>query len=203
MSEAPDRPAASAAPVVVLTIGHSNHPLATFLDLVRRAGATLLIDVRSVPASRRLPHFAGPTLARALADHGIGYAWLGEALGGRPGDPALIVDGRPDYEAMARRPAFAVGLDRVAALAASARPALMCAEREPLDCHRFLLVARHLSARGATLRHVLADGRIEEHGETERRLLGVTRLAGDDLFAPSLDRRLDEAYRRRSALRRR
>lgn len=190
-----------AAPgAVVLTIGHSNHDLDHFVALLMGAGATVLVDVRSVPASRWLPHFNGKALECALAATGIGYAWLGAALGGRPADPALVVDGVPDYEAMARQPAFAAGIEQVATMATAGTPALMCAERAPLDCHRALLVAPALAARGLAVRHVLADGTVEDHTETERRMMtarGAGELFGADPAA---------AYRhqaRRAALKRR
>ncbi|MGH6718675.1 MAG: DUF488 family protein [Alphaproteobacteria bacterium] len=194
------------ARATVLTIGHSSHPLATFLGMLATAGASHVVDVRSVPASRRYPHFAGRRLAASLAACGIGYLWLGIELGGRPADPSLIAAGVPDYEAMARRPAFAEGLGHVARLARDARPALMCAEREPLACHRALLVARHLVARGLDVRHILGDGRLEDHAETERRLVAAVRHEMSDMFDTAAGSGLDGAYRlgvRRARLKRR
>src|SRR5262249_59706260 len=74
---------------------------------------------------------------------------------------------------------------------------LMCSERDPLDCHRCLLVARALAARGVAVGHILHDGRIESHAATERRLL---ECAGEDsdLFVTGQDERLAAAYRRRA-----
>jgi hypothetical protein len=84
---------------------------------------------------------------------------------------------------MATTPLFQAGLDRVLDGAGKYRIALMCAEREPLDCHRFLLVSRRLQERGVRLRHILADGSVEAQGATECRLLQQTGLALDPLFA--------------------
>jgi uncharacterized protein (DUF488 family) len=156
-------------PAVVYTIGHSNHPIERFLELLRGAGITAVADVRSVPYSRRWPQFGRPRLERSLAAAGIAYVYLGAELGGRPADPALLRDGKPDYERMAGTPAFRSGIDRVIDGARRYRIALMCAEREPLDCHRFLLVSRQLCARGVTPRHILTDGSIEPHDVTEQR----------------------------------
>jgi uncharacterized protein (DUF488 family) len=153
----------------VFTIGHSNHPIDRFFDLLRTAAITAVADVRSIPYSRRWPQFSRPALERSLAGAGIAYVFLGAELGGKRDDPALLREGRPDYELIAATPEFARGLARVIDGSARHRIALMCAEREPLECHRFLLVARHLAARGVPLRHILADGSIEEHAETERR----------------------------------
>jgi len=73
----------------------------------------------------------------------------------------------------------------------------MCSEREPLDCHRCLLVARALAARGASIGHILNDGAIEPHATTEQRLLRLAD-ADNDLFASGQQERLAAAYRRRS-----
>ncbi|MDX2144044.1 MAG: DUF488 domain-containing protein [Rhodospirillaceae bacterium] len=182
----------------IFTIGHSNHPLATFVDLVRTAGVTAIADVRSTPYSRRQPQFNREPLARALKAAGVVYVYLGHALGGHPKDPGLMIGARPDYEHMAAAPAFCEGLGRVMEGAKSYTIALMCAEREPLDCHRCVLVARALAARGTDIRHVLADGRVEPHAVTEDRLLTWAKLGGGDLLdeRPAL---LARAYAKRGA----
>jgi uncharacterized protein (DUF488 family) len=187
-------------PETVLTIGHSNHAIGRFLELLRGADVTTVADVRSVPASRRLPHFNRAALARALAEAGISYVHLGDTLGGRPKDPACYRDGQLDYDLVAATDWFAAGLSEVETLAGQHRLVLMCAEREPLDCHRFLLVARHLGERGAGLGHILADGRIEPQAATERRLLEATGLGAGELFAdtPPPGDLLSHAYARRS-----
>ena len=180
----------------LLTIGHSNLPAERFMSLVKNAGVTAIADVRSVPFSRRFPWFAGEALAARLQGAGVAYLPLGEALGGRPRDPALYRDGVADYEKIAATPQFRAGLDQVVEMRARLRLCLMCAEREPLDCHRCLLVGRALAERGVALAHILVDGTIEPHAATEERMLG--HLSGTvDLFTTGTDR-LAEAYRRRA-----
>ena len=137
------------------------------------------------------------SLATTLAQHGMTYLPYGDALGGRPRDAALYCDGVADYEAMARLPDFQIGLDRLLADAARSRVCLMCAEREPLDCHRCLLVARSLAERGLTIGHILHDGTVEPHAATEQRLLALIGTS-DDLFVTGQDERLAAAYRRRA-----
>jgi uncharacterized protein (DUF488 family) len=153
----------------ILTIGHSNHPLEKFVALLRGAGVTAVADVRSQPVSRFAPQFNKERLKPALAEAGIAYVFLGRELGGRPKDPALMRAGKPDYAAMAKTAEFAAGLERIEAGAGDHAIALMCAERDPVACHRFRLVARALAARGAALAHILPDGAIETQDETERR----------------------------------
>jgi uncharacterized protein (DUF488 family) len=187
----------SAQPVYDLfTIGHSTQPIERFVALLHAAGANSIVDVRSVPFSRRSPWFSRARLEEQLRRDRISYLALGHALGGRPRDPSLYRDGIADYQAMAATPHFQEALDTVLAQSRTLRPCLMCAEREPLDCHRCLLVGRALAARGVAIGHILADGSIEPHAQTEERLIV---LAGKkaDLFADPAAR-LDEAYRRRN-----
>ncbi|HEY6994743.1 MAG TPA: DUF488 domain-containing protein [Xanthobacteraceae bacterium] len=179
----------------LLTIGHSNLTADRFIGLLKNAGVTAVADVRSVPFSRRWPWFSQKPLAAQLAAAGMHYIWLGDALGGRPREPQLYRDGIADYEAMTAQPQFRAGLDRLVDATARHRMCLLCAEREPLDCHRCLLVGRALAERGLAPGHIKPDGTIERHVATEERLLA---LAGGetDLFRDRAAR-LADAYRRR------
>jgi uncharacterized protein (DUF488 family) len=180
----------------LFSIGHSNIPAERFIAMLRTAGVNAIADVRSTPASRRFPWFSSKNLASALQDGGILYMPFGDSLGGRPRDPALYRDAVADYESMAQRPEFCAGLDRLLAMASQHRVCLMCAEREPLDCHRCLLVSRALAERGCAVGHILHDGTIEAHAATEQRLLADSGPDAD-LFVTGQGERLAAAYRRR------
>jgi uncharacterized protein (DUF488 family) len=185
----------------LLSIGHSNIPAEHFLALLQGAGANAVADVRSTPHSRFCPWFSQKPLAAALSAAGIGYIAMGEALGGRPRRDTLYRDGAADYEAMAIEPEYVAGLDRLLGVAARSRVCLMCAERDPLDCHRCLLVARSLAERGVAVAHILHDGAIEAHIETELRLFALdakTVSQACDLFTSGQHDRLAAAYRRRA-----
>jgi uncharacterized protein (DUF488 family) len=181
----------------VFSIGHSNIPAERFIAMLRDAGADAIADVRSTPFSHRFPWFSGKGLAARLVRDGIIYEPYGDTLGGRPGDPELYNDGIADYEAMAKRPEFQSVLDKLLAVASRYRVCLMCAEREPLDCHRCLLVARSLAERGLGIGHILHDGTIEPHQATEHRLLAISG-EGADLFVTGQNERLAAAYRSRA-----
>jgi len=181
----------------LFSIGHSNLAADRFTEALRAAGADAIADVRSVPASRFCPWFSAKNLAPLLAKEGMAYLGFGDALGGRPRDPLLYCDGIVNYEAMARTPGFRAGLDRLIAEVGQHRLCLMCSERDPLDCHRCLLVARALAARGLTTGHILHDGTIEPHAATEQRLLRLENAEGD-LFAAGQNERIAAAYRRRA-----
>jgi uncharacterized protein (DUF488 family) len=183
----------------VYTIGHSNHEVDAFIALLRGAGVTAVADVRSVPYSRRHPQFGKAALSAALRAAGIAYVFLGDRLGARPKDSGCYRGGRADYRLIAASEAFREGLRRVEEGAERYRIALMCAEREPLDCHRTVLVARHLQRRGIRVVHILADGTTEPNEATERRLLKRMHLETADLFDAPADGRtaVEQAYDRR------
>src|SRR5262245_7658785 len=131
-------------PFAVLTIGHSNVPADRFVELLKGGGVAAIADVRSVPFSRWCPWFSAKALAERLAREGIAYIPFGETLGGRPRDRKLYRDGVVDYDAAAATPEFRAGLERLIQEAQRHHICLMCAERDPLDCHRFLLITRAL-----------------------------------------------------------
>ena len=167
---------------VVLTVGHSTHPLEAFVALLRRHAVTELADVRSTPYSRFNPHFNRKSLDRDMNARGIAYLFLGRALGGRPEDRSCYENGQVRYDRVARTALFREGIDRVVRGAADNRIALMCAEKEPLDCHRTILVGRSLVERGIDVAHILADGRLEPHDDTMDRLLDTVKLPRRDLL---------------------
>ncbi len=166
----------------IFTVGHSSHALEDFLALLARHRIACLADVRSLPGSRRFPHFDREALA--LAARGIAYAWCGRELGGRADDPACYADGRLDDRSRARQPDFRAAIRRLARDAARQTTAIMCAEKEPLNCHRTLLVARALEEGGVAIHHIHADGRLETQAQAMARLLTRHDIDPDDLFRP-------------------
>lgn len=160
---------------MIWTIGHSNHAGLRFIDLLRGAGTDCVADVRSVPFSRRNPQFSQKALIASLKDAGIEYWFLGDALGARPKDEGCYEGGKASYARIAATEAFRNAIDALIERSQSKRIALMCAEKEPLDCHRTILVGRALAQRSVELGHILADGSIELHAALEQRLLRVTK----------------------------
>lgn len=177
----------------ILTIGHSTHEWGSFLALLRQHGVTAVGDVRSSPYSRHNPQFNREPLEAALKSAGIAYVFLGRELGGRADDPACYVDGRIRYDRVAHTAVFLQGIERVERGTKEHRIALLCAEKEPLDCHRTLLVARALAERGFSVQHILANGEIESHEVAMDRLLAAHDLAENDLFSTSREDRLAKA----------
>jgi uncharacterized protein (DUF488 family) len=169
----------------LFTVGHSNHPPEHFLGLLRAQGITAVADVRSSPYSRRQPHFSRPQLEGALRREGIAYVFLGDLLGGRPADRSLYdPEGWADYEKVRATRDFARGLDRLGRGLGRYTIALVCGEKDPLDCHRGLMIAPALVERGLSPVHLRGDGTVETTHELEARLLAETGLSAlvDGLF---------------------
>jgi uncharacterized protein (DUF488 family) len=179
----------------LLTIGHSTHELPVFLGLLEQHRISAVADVRSQPYGRFVPQFNRESLQAALRQAGIHYAFLGVELGARRKERECYKDGKARYELISRSTAFADGLSRIRSGIKDSRIALMCAEKDPLTCHRTILVCRALKHDDLDIQHILADGSIESMNETENRLLSILGLPEEDLFR-SREEMLEEAYER-------
>ena len=151
----------------VFTIGHSTRELPEFIEMLRAHGVTRLVDVRSVPRSRKNPQFNLDTLPAALEASGIGYIHCPE-LGGlrharadsaNTGWRNASFRGYADYM---QTPAFTQAVEQLTALAEDEPLALMCAEAVPWRCHRSL-ISDALTVRGIAVRHIMSETRANPH----------------------------------------
>ncbi len=163
------------------TVGHSNHSLAKFLDLLKQHNINAVCDVRSCPYSKYNPQFNQPQLREELKKISIAYVFLGKELGGRASDLNCYHQGKVQYDLVAKTPLFNDGMQRLKTGIKSYCIALMCAEKDPLDCHRLLLICRHLLVDGLTIQHIDADGNLESQTEVEQRLLTKLKLENLEL----------------------
>ena len=150
------------------TIGHSNHSLADFVDLLRGPEVQRLVDIRTIPRSRANPQFNEDALAQALPEQGIAYERLA-SLGGLRGKNRLAppeLNGLwanasfHNYADYAQTPPFHEGLAHLIAEGRGERCAIMCAESVWWRCHR-RIVSDWLLARGESVFHIMGQGRIE------------------------------------------
>ncbi len=155
---------------------------------------TALCDVRSTPYSRLNPQFNREILKAYLRPFGIAYVFLGAELGARSDDPCCYNKGKIQYEQLAKTSLFQKGLERVLKGTEKYRLALMCAEKDPLNCHRTILVARHLECAGMTIQHINSEGKLESHPTAMRRLTRQLNLSENDIFR-SENEILADAYR--------
>ena len=150
----------------VFTIGHSNVTAERIVELLYRHGIELLVDVRSAPYSHHNPQFNREDFQHVLETANIGYSYAGQNLGGRPEDLSCYAGGQVQYKLIMARPWYQQGIDRLLELAHAQRTAIMCAEEDPLRCHRHHLITQTLLERGVTVWHIRGDARLEQAGPT-------------------------------------
>ena len=177
----------------LFTIGHSVHSMERFIDLLKMHGITAIGDVRSSPWSRYTPHFNRELLKGELVRHRISYIYLGAELGPRSDDPTCYEKGKVQYKRLADREIFQQGLARLRKGMETHRIALLCAEKDPVTCHRMLLVCRYLRADDLVIRHILEDGAIEDNGDSEARLMRLLKIDPADLFSTKAEQ-IERAY---------
>lgn len=156
----------------LFTIGHSNLSIEAFVLLLQKHQITAVVDVRSHPFSRYLPHFNQSEIKASLSSVGIQYVFLGKELGARPEDLSCYdLSGKALYERIAATPLFSEGIQRLLKGAASYKVSLMCAEKDPMTCHRTILVCHKVKDFNVQINHILSDGNLESHQDLEARLL--------------------------------
>ena len=177
----------------LFTIGHSIHSVERFIDLLKMHGITALCDVRSSPYSRYTPQFNRESLKDELVRHHIIYLYLGAELGPRSSDPTCYENGKVQYNRLAGKDLFQQGLGRLRKGITTHRIALMCAEKDPLTCHRMLLICRNLRGDDIVIRHILEDGSLEGNRDTEMRIMKQLKIDPADLFSTEADQ-IQRAY---------
>ncbi|HEX4785896.1 MAG TPA: DUF488 domain-containing protein [Candidatus Sulfotelmatobacter sp.] len=182
---------------VIFTIGHSNGASEHLLELLDQHGVTAVADVRSRPYSRFNPQFNREMLARELKKSGLEYFFLGQELGARSEDRTCYRDGRAQYALIAETPLFKRGIERLRAAMQDFRVAILCAEKEPLSCHRSILIARCLHEQGILVQHILEDGSVEDHDALLVRLMALHGIQENHLFH-SRDELVAMAYERQA-----
>ncbi len=178
--------------VTVYSIGHSNQSIKAFLELLRTHGVQVLIDIRSSPYSKYVPHFNGSALATTVPQDNIKYLFMGEELGGRPdGDEFYDAEHHVLYGHVAASAVFLAGISRLKELARASRVAIMCSEEDPAICHRYLLVGRVLAEQGINVLHIRGDG----HLQTEKELTQPEEKPGyeQSLWGEQLPERKEQA----------
>jgi uncharacterized protein (DUF488 family) len=182
---------------VVYSIGHSNGTIERLIGLLQQHSITAVADVRSQPYSRFNPQFNREVLAGSLKGVGLEYVFLGQELGARSDDPACYRNGRAQYALIAKAGTFQRGIERLLSGAERFRLAILCAEKEPLVCHRGILISRHLHEIGMVVRHILEDGSVEDHESAVERLLDMHGLRDEHLFH-SREERIALAYQKQA-----
>ena len=146
----------------VYTVGHSNHTLERFIELLRTHLIEVVVDVRSSPYSRYATWFDREPLKASLSEGGVMYLFLGDKLGGLPKAAEFYdKEGYVLYGRVAASPEFAQGIERLMTGISDYRIALMCGEENPTDCHRNLLIGKVLADRDVEVIHIRGDGTLK------------------------------------------
>lgn len=192
--------------ITIFTIGYSGFQLEDFLCALEKNGVSVVIDVRSSPvASAYFTHYNGEILSQSLMQRGIHYRSFGREFGGRPTNRELYnEDGYLDYERVAGSKPFLEGIERLMkGMRRGCTFVLLCAEKQPINCHRAMLVSRAFYERGCGVIHLLPGGKSITQEELNAQLLEryYPNRSQLSLFeVPTADRSLlAEAYRRRNA----
>lgn len=184
---------------MLYTIGHSNHSIGNFINLLRQHNITTIADVRSEPYSRYHSQFNKDILEIDLRTANISYVFLGKELGARPKDISCYENGKVSFEKLAEKTEFRQAIENLVTLSNNNTVAIVCAEKEPLNCHRTILIAKELTKHNVCIQHILADGSTENHLDTEKRLIRKLDIE-PTLFesGKSMSEIVDSAYKEQS-----
>ncbi|MDY6931229.1 MAG: DUF488 domain-containing protein [Halobacteriota archaeon] len=157
----------------VYTIGHSNHDFDTFTQLIK--GVDVVVDLRSNPYSKYVPHFNKRDLKRGLEAIGIDYVFIkekgvGNILGGRPNDEECYRSNKISYEVVKGKEWYKRGILGLIDISKEKRTVIMCSEEDPYRCHRHNLITESLLERGFTVVHIRRDGRKEKVEKQEKKI---------------------------------
>lgn len=187
----------------LFTIGHSNRTLQEFTDLLAYFGISAVCDVRSNPYSSKNPQFNREHLKEVLKQNNKFYVFLGNELGGRPDSPHCYTNGRADYRIISSMPYFKHGLERLrSGINKNYSLALMCSEKDPIACHRTILICKQLRSDDIPILHIIGKDIVEHHSDLEQRLINELKIRPNFFYnndSVSLIERAYEAQARRIA----
>ena len=180
---------------ILFTIGYSGRTIDNFITLLDQHKITALCDVRSQPYSSRNPQFNRELLKKAVKSHNIEYVFLGEELGARPKDSSCYVDGKAIYQKISDSILFKTGLERIKiGMQKNYVLALMCAEKDPMTCHRSILICRNLRGMGIDIWHIIEKENLETQTDLENRLIAQLKLHPDMFKDTGSNALIERAY---------
>lgn len=148
---------------MIYTVGHSNHSIEKFIELVKSNGIETIIELRSVPKSKYSPHFNKPNLTYELSKNGIKYLDMGKYLGGRPDDTSVLnVDKKIEEDLIEKKEWYLNSIKRIISLSNESQVAIMCSEENPNNCHRGYVITHTLLKNGVQVSHIRGDGKIQK-----------------------------------------
>jgi len=182
---------------IIYTIGYAEYAIKSFIASLKKFNITAIADVRSQPYSRFKPEFNRENLKKTLMNNRIEYVFLGENIGARIKAPECYKNGQANYELISEHPLFQEGINRLLKGMIKYSIALMCAEKDPINCHRMILICKQLKKYKVQICHIIDSDTFENHEETEFRLMKLFHLEQPGLFMKDSER-LEEAYHRQA-----
>lgn len=183
----------------IYTIGYSKFNIKDFIDTLKKNSINAIADVRSSPFSKFKPEFNKDNLAKELNKLNIRYVFLGDYCGARVNDESCYINGKADYKLISKSKKFQEGLKRIRNGVQKYRIALMCAESDPITCHRDILICRNLKSPDLKIKHIINADKIELNEESEKRLIDLFKLNQNELFNDRKDL-IEEAYNKQSLI---
>ncbi|WFS62302.1 DUF488 domain-containing protein [Pseudodesulfovibrio thermohalotolerans] len=182
----------------IFTIGYTSFTdIDSFLQTLHKQKIKAVIDVRSSPYSKIHPEYNKENIKRTLNSHQIYYVFLGNECGARVDEKSCYVDGQVNFNCVSSLPKFKSGLERIYSGAKKFNVALMCAEKDPITCHRTILISKNLKQYCLPIMHLLDTEHVETHEELEQRLLKVYELNQSHFFKNQKEL-LEEAYEKQA-----
>jgi len=158
----------------IFTIGHSQHPMKHFIELLNMHNINYVIDVRSTPYSKYAQEYDRENIKNILKQNNIEYCFMGKSFGARQDDRTLYTtSGYLDFEKVAMADKFNVALSSVKRGMENNNIALMCLEKAPIDCHRAILVGNAFYRANCNVEHILEDGILKNHDQLNLELLDL------------------------------
>jgi uncharacterized protein (DUF488 family) len=187
--------------LIIYTIGHSNYESYQFIKILHSHSIETIVDVRSAPYSKYCPQFNMDTIKQALNNSGIEYLFLGKELGARPKEQDCYVGGKVSFEKLRESEFFKKGMLQLLDETEKHNIAIMCSEKEPIDCHRAILISRVLTQQGVTVKHILSEKELMEHKDLEEQLLKKCKVE-ETLFDTESSKQLNlqEAYQKQEKM---
>jgi len=175
------------------SIGHSNDSFEKFVKRLKIHHIQAIADVRSQPYSRYASWFNRENISISLKKNDIAYVFLGDKVGARCTDPYCIVDGQVDFTKVAQRKEFQSGIARIRHGLSKFNIALMCSEKDPMTCHRTILIAREFVKYNIDIQHIFPDNNIQYHSKLMQRIAYENNYH-NDLFMSEEDK-VNQSYK--------
>lgn len=179
----------------LFTIGYVNHTIPSFISALKAHSIAYVFDVRSIPYSKNWPEFNKENLKGALVDSGIKYYFLGKQFGARRIESELYSSkGYVDFNLVIAQESFQEAMDATeCALNNGHNVVLMCSEKDPLMCHRCIMLGKAFKQRNIICKHIMEGNALVDQVEVEQKLVNMYfNISSPGVFSFLSDSKIDD-----------